>query len=180
MNNVIFTVGRFNPPTIGHLKLCNIVKELSASAGCEYKLFTTRTFDTIRNPLSIDDKLKYLTQLIPGKIFDTTTNPFTACRDLANLGYTHATLVIGEDQSSIIDKMQRYIQHDNPLNDIGISELKCHIVPRTKNDCSASYVRALVIDGNFKEFQKYIPPSDGKTIRNLYDIIRLNLGILDG
>jgi hypothetical protein len=46
--NVTFSFGRFNPPTIGHEKLCNAVA-LAAKSG-KYFIYASQSSDPKKNP----------------------------------------------------------------------------------------------------------------------------------
>lgn len=181
MKHVVFTVGRFNPPTRGHAKVCDQVKALSEKLGCDYRIFTTQTHDNKRSPLEVQSKLTYLSQLITGHEILVTTNPFTACRELAAMGYDSATLVVGADRGlDIVEQMKRYIGHPDQKHDIGLKVVEGVVVPRDATDYSASSARALAVEGNFEEFAKHIPQADAVIINQLYHEVRRNLGITNG
>lgn len=181
MKHVVFAVGRCNPPTKGHVKVCDAVASLAASLNCDYKLFTTQTHDSKKNPLTVDSKLMYLTKLISGHTFAVTVNPFTACRELAVMGYESATLVIGADQGlDLVEQLKKYIGHNDLKHDIGLKMVEGVVVPRATDDYSASEARALAIEGNFEEFAKHIPHADSVIINQLYHEVRRNLGITNG
>lgn len=181
MKHVVFTVGRFNPPTRGHQKLCDQVKAQADKLGCDYKIFTTKSQDSKKSPLDVNSKLVYLTELITGHTFDVTMNPFTACRDLAAMGYTSATLVVGADQGlGLVEQLKRYIGHTDPAHDIGLKMVEGVVVPREATDFSASSARAFAVEGNFEEFAKHIPQADAVIINQLYHEVRRNLGITNG
>ena len=52
---VVFTFGRFNPPTNGHEKLINKVAALAT--GNNYKIYASQSQDPKKNPLDIILKL---------------------------------------------------------------------------------------------------------------------------
>jgi prephenate dehydrogenase len=178
MKHVVFTVGRFNPPTRGHQKVCDQVKALAESQGCDYRVFTTKSHDSKKSPLEVNSKLAYLSAMIVGHTFDVTVNPFTACRELAAMGYDSATLVVGEDRGlDLIVQLQRYIGHPDPAHDIGLKTVEGVVVPRDATDFSASSARAFAVEGNFEEFTKHIPQADAVIVEQLYHEVRRNLGI---
>jgi len=79
MNNynnkiIVFTIGRFNPPTKGHAFLINTVIKKSVGLKSKYYIFTTQTHDHKKNPLNIDDKLFFLRQAFKGVTFIKVTN----------------------------------------------------------------------------------------------------------
>ena len=53
---VVFTFGRFNPPTTGHAKLVDKLKKAS-SGGYKPLLFTSHSNDKKKNPLSHKQKI---------------------------------------------------------------------------------------------------------------------------
>ena len=181
MKHVVFTVGRFNPPTKGHMKLCDQVAAFAATLGCDSKIFTTQTHDSKKSPLEVQSKLVYLNQLITGHEFLVTVNPFTACRELAEMGYTSATMVVGADHGlELVEQLKKYIGHSDPQHDIGLKMVEGVVVPRATNDYSATEARARAVEGNLIEFSKHIPHADSVVIEQLYHEVRRNLGITNG
>ena len=60
-DDVTFTFGRFNPPTIGHEKLMDATKK----SGRNYRVFASQTQDSRRNPLDYNTKVKYMKRMFP-------------------------------------------------------------------------------------------------------------------
>ncbi len=177
MKHVVFTVVRCNPPTLGHLKVSQTVEQLAQTLECDYKLFTTKTHDAKRNPLTVEDKTYFLEQLMPQYKFEVTMNPFSACRELAAMGYDSATLVVGEDRNlDLVVQLKKYIGHHDPKHDIGLKEVEGFVIDRPATDYSSSATRAMVVEGNFEGFRKQVPSADLSVITKLYDTIRRNLG----
>ncbi len=56
--SVVFTFGRFNPPTIGHEKL--IKKVISQSKGNNYRIYVSQSSDPQRNPLEYKEKVQLI------------------------------------------------------------------------------------------------------------------------
>ncbi len=55
---VVFTFGRFNPPTIGHEKLMNTVAK-AAKGGDVYRVYASQSSDPKKNPLKYEEKIKF-------------------------------------------------------------------------------------------------------------------------
>lgn len=177
MKHVVFTVVRCNPPTLGHKKVCDTVAQLATTLGCDFKLFTTKSHDAKRNPLTVEDKIYFLEHLIPEYEFLTTVNPFSACRELAAMGYDSATLVVGEDRGlDLVVQLKKYIGHHDKEHDIGLKDVEGYVVERSSTDYSSSATRAFVVEGNFESFRKQVPNADLSVITELYDKIRRKLG----
>ena len=62
-DNVTFTFGRFNPPTIGHEKLMDATKK----SGRNYRVFASQTQDSRRNPLDYNTTVSYTHLTLPTK-----------------------------------------------------------------------------------------------------------------
>ena len=61
--SVVFTFGRFNPPTIGHEKL--IKKVISQSKGNNYRIYVSQSSDPQRNPLEYKEKVQLMRKMFP-------------------------------------------------------------------------------------------------------------------
>ena len=59
---VVFTFGRFNPPTTGHAKLVDKLKKAS-SGGYNVLLFTSHSNDKKKNPLQDGKNIGYMNGL---------------------------------------------------------------------------------------------------------------------
>ena len=59
---VSFTFGRFNPPTIGHEKLCDAVKKANPS---DYKIFASQSQNPKKDPLQYAKKIAYMKKSFP-------------------------------------------------------------------------------------------------------------------
>jgi len=53
---VVFTFGRFNPPTTGHEKL--LAKVASIASGNNYRVYASQSSDPKKNPLDYTTKIK--------------------------------------------------------------------------------------------------------------------------
>ena len=63
---VVFTFGRFQPPTIGHEKLIRKVIDVSRKHKAEHRIYPSRSFDSKKNPLPIKDKVSLMRKLFRG------------------------------------------------------------------------------------------------------------------
>ena len=60
MKTVVFTFGRFNPPTTGHIKLVEKLVKTAREYSADYRIYLSRSQDAKKNPLKLTDKVKYL------------------------------------------------------------------------------------------------------------------------
>ena len=98
---IVFTFGRFNPPTIGHEKLLNRV--VAEARGAAYRIYISHSEDPKKNPLSPNDKVSWLRTMFPRfaraiVLDDDVDNALQACTKLYDQGFTKATMVVGEDR----------------------------------------------------------------------------------
>ena len=65
-NPVVFSFGRMNPPTIGHEKLINKVKQHAKEHNADHLIVASHSHDAKKNPLTADQKLHHLHRAFPG------------------------------------------------------------------------------------------------------------------
>lgn len=84
MVKVAYTVGRFQPPTIGHKMLIDATIA-AAEGGDAYVFVSSVTKDPARNPLTVEEKLPLLQNMFKGKKV-TFVNTASDCLPLKNCG----------------------------------------------------------------------------------------------
>ena len=62
-DTVIFTFGRFNPPTVGHEKLITAVQSVAKSKGGDFFVYPSQSQDPKKNPLDRNTKIKYMKKM---------------------------------------------------------------------------------------------------------------------
>ena len=60
---IVFTFGRFNPPTTGHYLLASKVKKEANKRNAEHRIYASSTQDPKRNPLSSREKLRFMKKM---------------------------------------------------------------------------------------------------------------------
>lgn len=100
MSRAVFTFGRFNPPTIGHEKL--ILAVAKQAGRDDYFIFPSHSQDKKKNPLSSDNKVKYMRMMFPNHsnniILDTSIKtPIHVLQHLQGT-YENVTMVVGSDR----------------------------------------------------------------------------------
>lgn len=175
----VFTFGRFNPPTKGHARLMDVVK--NAASGADHYVFTGKTNDPKKNPLEYKDKITFLRAMFPHmNIMDDPKirTPWEALEELGKQ-YKEVTMVVGSDRQPEFEKQMRpYIK------DFGIE--KFNIVSSGERDAdatdvsgvSASKARAFARAGDFKSFAQTIDGGD-KLKQQLYHKVRQGMGVME-
>ena len=62
---VVFTFGRFNPPTRGHELVVNKVMDIARIYRADAKIYTSQSSGDKKNPLSWSDKVYFLRNFFP-------------------------------------------------------------------------------------------------------------------
>ena len=69
----VMTFGRMNPPTTGHLKLIDKVKEIAKKHNAPHSVVVSHSQDSKKNPLSGAQKKKHLERYSPGTHFQVSS-----------------------------------------------------------------------------------------------------------
>ena len=102
MTVAVFTFGRFNPPTIGHDKLVDVLFKTAYKQKADAFIFTSGSNDPKKNPLPFKTKVKYLKKAY-GKKVNVSTDPkirtvFDILVKLYKDGYSDITMIVGSDR----------------------------------------------------------------------------------
>jgi hypothetical protein len=171
---IILTFGRFNPPTIGHKKLFDVM--LSNSYGKDHRVFVSQTQDIYKNPLFFKEKIALLKKMFPKMIFNEDTKvktPFDMLEKVYKEGYKEVFFVVGQDRitqfKDSVNKQQGKLYEFE----------KIHFVSSGNRDpdnddptisMSASKARKLALDGDFVGFYNCL----GKlSIEDAVDLMKL-------
>ena len=110
----VFTFGRMNPPTTGHLKLIDKVKEVAKKHNATHTVVTSHSQDAKKNPLSASQKLKHLKRYSPGTHFEASSKEHPTflhhAAELHKKGVTHLHMVVGSDR---VHEMKTKLHHYN-------------------------------------------------------------------
>jgi hypothetical protein len=159
----VFTCGRFNPPTVGHQKMVERMRLVSE--GGEIFIFTTSTVDRIRNPLTAERKVAFLSALFPDAVVASAKNAFAAGEYLRDLGFDDVSFVCGEDRAAMGSGLIKY--------DLA---KRISVVARGLDAVSATRVRAAASAGAFSDFAAMLPTRDRALARRIYDDVRSGMG----
>ena len=103
---VTFTYGRFNPPTVGHMKLAAKMK--SVSKGHDVHIYTSYTTDKTKNPLTNTQIRKFMNPMLPRGIKVANTEArtiFDVATSLYKDGYRMIQMVVGSDRIREFDTL---------------------------------------------------------------------------
>lgn len=185
--SVVFTFGRFNPPTTGHEKL--LIKVASLAIGNDYKIFASQSSDPKKNPLGYKEKVMLMRKIFPkhGRniVYDKKIkNSLDALVYLYNAGYTKATMVVGADRiSDFKTLLNKYngvkARHGFYEFPDGISIVSAGERDPDADDVSgmsASKMRAAASEGDFQSFATGLPKSFGDKLA-VFNLLRKRMGL---
>jgi len=165
--HAVMAFGRMNPPTTGHAKLVDKVKEVAAEHKASHHVVLSHSQDAKKNPLSAKDKLKHAKRFFPNTNLSTSDSEHpTFLHHAAKLhkqGVTHLHMVAGSDRTDEYKKKlaQYNGKHEGAL--FNFKKITVHSSGERDPDAegtegmSASKMRGHASTSNFKEFKKGIP-----------------------
>ena len=184
---VVFTFGRFNPPTNGHEKL--ISKVASLAKGNNYRIYASKSQDPKKNPLDFNTKIKYMRKMFPkhGRNIMSDKDVRNALDILVKLydqGFTKVTMVVGSDRvnefSSLTNKYNGVSSRHGMYNfQDGVNVVSAGERDPDSDDVSgmsASKMRAAAASNDYASFAKGLP-SGFKDGKGLFDNLRKAMGI---
>ena len=184
---VVFTFGRFNPPTNGHEKLIN--KVASLAKGNNYRVYASKSQDPKKNPLDFNTKIKTMRKMFPkhGRNIMSDKDVRNALDILVKLydqGFTKVTMVVGSDRvnefSALTNKYNGIKSRHGMYNfEDGINVVSAGERDPDSDDVSgmsASKMRAAAADNDYASFAKGLP-SGFKDGKDLFDNLRKAMGI---
>lgn len=184
---VVFTFGRFNPPTNGHEKLIN--KVASLASGNNYRVYASQSQDPKKNPLDFSTKVKVMRKMFPkhGRAIMADKGIRNALDILVKLydqGFTKVTMVVGSDRvnefSALTNKYNGVKARHGMYNfEDGINVVSAGERDPDSDDVSgmsASKMRAAAASNDFSSFSKGLP-TGFKGGKDLFDTLRKAMGI---
>jgi len=149
-----FIFGRLQPPHRGHAGLINYLYNHAKSNRADAYVFPSSSHDSRTNPLSIEQKVKWLNIMFPAASYPglniintteakTTTIPKVVAYLLA-AGYTKISILAGADRVPGFEKIFK----DGSVGVIGI--------PRPEGSISGTKVRSFALANNFESFYESV------------------------
>ena len=185
-STIVFAFGRFNPPTIGHAKLMNTVKQVARKERANHQVFASASSDPRKNPLDQTNKIKFMKKMFKGSnIKPAGGNQRTFMEILKTYDklYGNVIMIAGSDR---INEFQKLADKYNG-KDYNFKSVK--IVSAGERDpdaegatgMSASKMRDAAKNNDLKSFTLGVKGllSD-KDIKDLYNSVRKGMGIREG
>ena len=188
VKRIVWTFGRFQPPTVGHQVLIDKVISVAKKHNAEHRIFPSVSNDPKKNPLKHSDKVKWMKKMFRGAniIEDRTLiDPFKVAKSLSDEGYTEVILVVGGDRVDNLRKaLGNYVNHKDPNKSFNFTKFEVVSAGNRDPDAtdvtgmSASKMRKAVVDGNKKAFSAGVPKSMSKSDKDkLFKAIKKGMGL---
>lgn len=184
---VVFTFGRFNPPTTGHEKLINKVKSVAGSN--DYKIFPSYSQNQNKDPLPHSLKVAYMRKMFSRHARNIVADKkaITAMNIAVSLydqGYTELTMVVGSDRVKEFERLLTTYNGVSGKRHGFYNFKKIKVVSAGDRDpdaddvsgMSASKMRQAAVDGKVQEFESGVPKGF-RDARKLYRDVRKHMGI---
>ncbi len=186
---MVMAFGRMNPPTIGHLKLCDKVKSIAGSK--PYRIYLSQTVGP-KDPLPFAKKIAYAKKSFPKHAraiqVDKSVKTFiNAAQKINQEGYTELVMVAGSDR---IQEFQRLLdtyngKPDKKGNIVFDFPDGVKVVSSGERDpdsadpteaISASVMRAAAQSGDFETFKNGSPMKEPDA-KKMYMDVRKAMGV---
>jgi len=183
---ITLVFGRFNPPTVGHLKLLDAAEQVSGDG--ELRIYPSRSFDPKKNPLDPDQKTNMMKKVFPDHaeniVNDESVKTIFDALELANNeGYSDVKIVVGSDRVGEFDNLaQKYNGQLYDFENIEtISAGERDEDAEGVSGMSASKMRKAAVDNDFELFRTGVPDVvDDKTAKQIMMTVRKAMKVEEG
>lgn len=182
----VISWGRFNPPTIGHEIVFKTANDLAVNENADFFIIPTKTVDKQKNPLNIEEKIKYLNKLFPEYKHnilnkESINTIFEAAKYFHNNGYTNLKIVVGSDRKEQFEVLKKYNNKEYVFENIEILSAGERLDEgESAASMSASKMREAAAQGDIGFFMKGIAGrmelDEGVELMNL---IRSRIEVVD-
>ena len=185
----VMTFGRMNPPTTGHLKLIDKVKEVSKKHNAKHSVVVSHSQDAKKNPLSGAQKVKHLKRYSTDTHFEKSSKEHPTilhhAAELHKKGVSHLHVVVGSDR---VKEMHHLLHKYNGVEaghgKYHFKKITVHSAGHRDPDAegaegmSGTKMRHHAQSGNFKEFRKGVPSHvSDEHAKELMHHVRKGMGI---
>ena len=161
-SSIAFTFGRFNPPTIGHEKLVDAVKD---AGGSSYRVYVSQSHDSKKNPLDPTAKLGYLKTMFPGVKFELVGTVLKIVTGLHDEGWKNIILVVGSDRVADFERLLNDYNgvEDKPHGYYNFDSIEVKSAGQRDPDAegaegmSASKMRVAATEDDYNSFKNGLP-----------------------
>ena len=182
----VFTFGRYQPPTKGHLK---VWKKIGDTEGDAHYIYTSHTKDKKKNPLDYNTKVGLIESALKENSINAEVVESEAKTiidvvvDIANKGFTDIIFVGGSDRlNDIVTLIQKYNDVPNKEGNSyhfdtieGVSAGERDPDSDSLEGISGTKIRQFALDNNFESFKNNLAFSDESIAKEVMKIIKSNI-----
>ena len=181
---VVFIFGRFQVPTRGHAEMIMYGAEYARRIGAEYRVYTSQSHDSVKNPLPYHTKVGFLRQLFPGMNIvedPSVKTAFDICRKLSEQGVEEVTMITGGDRvrefQQAIGKyvMPRDNSHFDKKKNYGFKRFNVINSGARVAGVSGTQMREYIRQNKFSEFMKVAPTRNAMLAKKIFRAAKENL-----
>lgn len=185
---VFLTMGRFNPPTMGHGMLLDKVSK--AAGKNPYRIFVSQSNDPKKNPLTYKDKIKFVRKMFPkharSVMMDTSVKtPIDAAVKLYNEGYKNIVMLADADRTREYEALlNKYNGKEARHGFYNFNSMKFVSVGGRDPDAkgiegvSATKQRNAAKENDFTTFAQGLPKNvSNKDAKALFNAVRKGMGL---
>jgi hypothetical protein len=185
----VLAFGRMNPPTIGHEKLVNKVKEVADQNNAEHRIVLSHSQDAKKNPLDVETKVKHAKKAFPGtNIVGASKEEPTIMHQAAAMhkaGVEHLHVVAGSDRVEEYKKLlNTYNGQTGRHGHYNFKSITVHSAGERDPDAegaegmSASKMREHAMKGNQRDFHQGLPHHmSAEDKEAIYHDVRKGMGV---
>ena len=191
LKTTVFTSGRMNPPTTGHGKLIDKVKEVAAKYDGDHVVVLSHSQDAKKNPLSPEAKVTHARNLFPGTNIKSSSKEHPTflhqASELHKSGTQHLVMVAGSDR--VKEYKEKLNQYNGQTGAHGHFDFKkITVVSAGARDpdaegvegMSASKMREHATTGNYGKFKEGLPGGTKEVhAKQLYNDVRKGMNVKD-
>jgi hypothetical protein len=183
LKKAVFAYGRYNPPTTGHEKLVEKVREVGKREGADMFLVPTHTQDNKKNPLDVDERIEILNQMAPDiEVLKSGKTLIETLKSLQDRGYNSIIHIAGSDRIGEFEALiEKYNGKTDRLGNIVFYFKEYKLESSGERDpdsdgvegMSASKLRSLAISGKYNDFAQGMSDRvKSSTKREIFNKIR--------
>ncbi|NDB27955.1 cytidyltransferase, partial [archaeon] len=185
-DKIVFTFGRFNPPTTGHEKLIEKVAAVAKKENADFMVFPSHSQNPKKDPLDIKTKIGFMKKMFPNYAKNIIQNnkaktAINVATLLYEMGYKECAMVVGGDRvtefKTLLNKYNG-VEGKHGLYDFK-GGIEIHSAGERDPDAegvtgmSASKMRAAAAANDYESFKKGLPPKFEKTTgKKIFDALK--------
>jgi hypothetical protein len=191
LKTTVMAFGRMNPPTAGHEKLVNKVKEVADKHNGDHVVVLSHSQDAKKNPLSPEAKVTHARNLFPGTNVKSSSKEHPTflhqASELHKSGTQHLVMVAGSDRvKEYREKLNQYNGQTGAHGHFNFKKISVVSAGARDPDAegvegmSASKMREHATTGNYGKFKQGLPGGTKEIhAKQLYNDVREGMNVKD-